>query len=193
MGLFGKKKDYTELALEEARGVDAADALEGAAPEVPAEPKRTEVKSLSFKRSFTTSSLGGRAVEALMDKAFEGALMDASKAAPGESVSVTTVRHWGADDAQMGDAMAALGWGPNAPLQLPGAGPQEPDTGFSAALDAIERDYRGKPVADAKAAIEAALQEHHHTVPDLVVAMIAKNVSEGTSIDVKFGGSPQTP
>lgn len=193
MGLFGKKKDYAETVIEEARRFDAADAKEAGAPEAPPAPKAPKVKKLSFTASFSTSGKRDSALSDLMAKAFGGNLMDASKVPPGESVSVTSIRHMGADDAQLKDDIAALGFGPGTPLQALGMGPQEPDNGFSAALETIERDYKGKPVADAKAAIEAALKEHHHTIPDEVVDMIAKDVSEGTSLDVKFGGSPQTP
>jgi hypothetical protein len=187
MGLFGKKKDYTESALEEARRFDQEDAKDRATSTPPTTAQHAKVKNLSVTTSISTSGDSNAAIADLMEKAFGGNLMDASKVAPGEAVSVTTVRHVGANDAQLKDAIAALGLGPGASTQASGGGAQKPDSGFSAALDVIEREYRGKPPAEAKAAIEAALKKHHHTIPDMVVDILAKGVSEGTTIDIKFG------
>jgi len=148
-------------------------------------------KKLSFTASLSTSGDKDAALEALMEQALGENSHNPIKVTQGESVTVTSVQHMSADDPHLKEALAAMGFGSDAPLKALGLGPQAQDSGFSAELEAIERDFKGKPVAEAKAAIEAALTRHHHTVPDMVVDMIAKGVSEGTSIDVKFGGSPQ--
>jgi len=148
-------------------------------------------KKFSVTASFGTSDEKDAALEALMAKALGENPQSPIKITHGETVTVTTVQHMGSNDPQLQEAIAAMGFGSDAPLKALGLGPQAHDSGFSAELEAIERDFKGKPVAEAKAAIEAALTRHHHTVPDTVVDMIAKGVSEGTSIDVKFGGSPQ--
>jgi hypothetical protein len=183
MGLFGNKKDHTELALEEARRFDAADAKRSG----PA--SRTKAGDTSVTTTVTMSGDADPAIAALFEKVFGGASDDASGVAPDAAVTVTTVHHSGKDDAALREAIAALGLeqGALATASTKAKGKQAPDDGFSAALDAIERDYKGKPVADAKAAIKAALAEHHRTVPDQVIDIMAKAVSGGGSIDVTFG------
>lgn len=178
MGLFGKKKDFTEEALEEARRFDAAGR------------KRAKSPNTSVTTTVTTTGDANPDIAALMEKVFGGTVTDATAVNPGDGVTVTTVRHVGANDPDVKEALAAFDFGPLTPVA--GAKASEPDDGFSAALDTIERDYKGKPPAEAKAAIKAALAQHRHSIPDQVVDMMAKGVSKGTAIDVKFGGAPPT-
>ncbi len=188
MGLFGKKKDYTALALEEARRREAGNAAARFVPGTPEAASGPAVTKFSFNKTITAQEGMESALAELVAKVSENAPAPVTAVIPGETVRITTVHSLDVNDPRLNDALAALGFGPGASPQVPGLGAQQSDGGFSAALDGIERDYVGKPVAQVKVVVEAAFKAHGHSVPDMVVDMIAKNVSEGTDVDVTFGG-----